>query len=154
MVIRIHVPLLGNVRKIAVGRLDASFSRCEGPGDDRDFLAFAQLFQSFSTWTLVVATGWMTFQIFHPLNGSQGGFLSWIVRPNVLSFVQFRIKCVSFPVIFAPRARFILRAVRNFLNSPVAVVVFAAISTSSRRASTVKVGRSSSGKTCAKIGNR
>jgi len=69
----------------------------------------------------------MTFQTFHPFNGLQDGFFLWVVCPNILSLVQFWIKSMIFAVgILAPRARFILRTVRNVLNSPFAVVVFVA----------------------------
>ena len=52
----------------------------------------------------------------------------WVVCPSILSRVQFWIISMIFAVIiFAPRARFILRAVANFLNGPFpAVFVFVA----------------------------
>jgi hypothetical protein len=70
----------------------------------------------------------MTFQImFHPFNSLKDGFFLRVVRPNILSLVQFWIKSMISAVgIFAPRARFIPRAIANFLDDPLTAGIFVA----------------------------
>jgi hypothetical protein len=69
--------------KVAIAAFGASFFSCECPGVNRDFLAFAQLFQFVASSTLREFR--RIIQTFDPPNASPDGLL--IIRPNILSLV-------------------------------------------------------------------